>query len=161
MRRATATNVPVLRVFSVSESRARRWRRTPLLKLQPLPSNSAKRSGGRPPTLAPSVQHLLQTLGGPPPFMRAASSSGNAVLFCAACSPAFKLCCASAFAWSAQAVDSCQVQLETRSTIFAVGRHFVQGAPFAIPTAPGADLSDRFTVGRYYQVFQRSPASMS
>jgi hypothetical protein len=39
--------------------------------------------------------------------------------------------------------DSCQVQLETRSTIFAVGRHFVQGAPFAIPTAPGADLSDR------------------
>ena len=39
--------------------------------------------------------------------------------------------------------DSCQVQLETRSTISAVGQHFVQGAPFAIPTAPGADLSDR------------------
>src|SRR6266404_1952327 len=39
--------------------------------------------------------------------------------------------------------DSCQVQLGTRSAIFAVGRHFVQGAPFAIPTAPGADLSDR------------------
>jgi hypothetical protein len=39
--------------------------------------------------------------------------------------------------------DSCQVQLRTRSVIFVVGWHFVQGAPFAIPTAPGADLSDR------------------
>jgi hypothetical protein len=39
--------------------------------------------------------------------------------------------------------DSCQVQLGTRSAIFAVGQHFVQGAPFAIPTAPGADLLDR------------------
>jgi hypothetical protein len=38
--------------------------------------------------------------------------------------------------------DSCQVQLGTRSAIFAVGQHFVQGAPFAIPTEPGADLSD-------------------
>src|SRR5208337_3287411 len=39
--------------------------------------------------------------------------------------------------------DSCQVQLGTRSAIFAVGQHFVQGTPFAIPTAPGADLLDR------------------
>jgi hypothetical protein len=39
--------------------------------------------------------------------------------------------------------DSCQVQLETRSAIFVVGRHFVQGAPFAIPTAPRADLWER------------------
>src|ERR1700720_3004874 len=39
--------------------------------------------------------------------------------------------------------DYDQAQLGTRSAIFAVGQHFVQGAPFAIPTAPGADLSDR------------------
>src|SRR6202011_5436721 len=39
--------------------------------------------------------------------------------------------------------DSCQVPLGIRSVIFVVGRHFVQEAPFAIPTAPGADLSDR------------------
>src|SRR5258707_7323700 len=40
--------------------------------------------------------------------------------------------------------DYDQAQLGTRSAIFAVGQHFVQGAPFAIPTAPGADLSDRY-----------------
>src|SRR5271165_2016351 len=28
--------------------------------------DSTRRSGGRPPTLAPPVQHLLRTLGGPP-----------------------------------------------------------------------------------------------
>src|SRR5258708_38716245 len=39
--------------------------------------------------------------------------------------------------------DYDQAQLGTRSAIFAVGQHFVQGAPFAIPTAPGADLWDR------------------
>ena len=39
--------------------------------------------------------------------------------------------------------DSCQVQFRTRSVISVVGWHFVQGAPFAIATAPGADLSDR------------------
>src|SRR6266436_1974521 len=39
--------------------------------------------------------------------------------------------------------DYDQAQLGTGSAIFAVGQHFVQGAPFAIPTAPGADLSDR------------------
>src|SRR5258708_27065288 len=39
--------------------------------------------------------------------------------------------------------DYDQAQLGTRSAIFAVGQHFVQGAPFAIPTAPGADLLDR------------------
>jgi len=31
----------------------------------------------------------------------------------------------------------------TQAIRVAVGQHFVQGAPFAIPTAPGADLSDR------------------
>ena len=39
--------------------------------------------------------------------------------------------------------DYDQAQLGTRSAIFDVGQHFVQGAPFAIPTAPGADLSDQ------------------
>src|SRR5271165_6612598 len=95
-------------------------------------------------TLAPSVQHLLQTLGGPP--LRSCGPLPRAVTLCYFELPVARRLNSVVRALSparTRRLDSCQVQLETRSAIFAVGRHFVQGAPFAIPTAPGADLSDR------------------
>src|SRR6202040_1456134 len=101
-------------------------------------------SGGRLPTLAPSVQHLLQTLCGPP--LRSCEPLPRAVTPCY-----FELPVARRLSSAVRAplpartrrFDHDQAQLGTRSAIFAVGQHFVQGAPFAIPTAPGADLSDR------------------
>src|SRR5208283_628071 len=94
--------------------------------------------------LAPSVQHLLQTLCGPP--LRSCGPLPRSVTPCYFELPVARRLSSAVRAPSparTRRFDSCQVQLETRSAIFAVERHFVQGAPFAIPTAPGADLSDR------------------
>src|SRR5271165_1660097 len=97
--------------------------------------------------LAPSVQHLLQTLCGPP--LRSCGPLPRAVTPCYFELPVARRLSSAVRALSpgrTRRFDSCQVQLGTRSAIFAVGQHFVQEAPFAIPTAPGADLSDRLRV---------------
>src|SRR5271165_2941995 len=93
---------------------------------------------------AANVQRLLQTLGGPP--LRSCEPLPRAVTPCYFELPVARRLSSAVRALSparTRRFDSYQVQLGTRSAIFVVGRHFVQGALFAIPTAPGADLSDR------------------
>jgi hypothetical protein len=97
----------------------------------------------RPPTLAPALQHLLQTLCGPP--LRSSGPLPRAITPCYFELPVTRRLSSAVRVLSparTRRFDSCQVQLGTRSAIFAAKQHFVQGAPFAIPTAPGADLSD-------------------
>src|SRR6202162_1775066 len=106
--------------------------------------DSAKRYGGRLSTLARFVQHLLRTPCGPP--LRSCGPLPRAVTPCYFELPVGRRLSSAVRALSparTRRFDSCQVQLGTRSAIFAVGRHFVQGAPFAIPTAPGGDLWNR------------------
>src|SRR5260370_29777586 len=90
------------------------------------------------------MQPLLQTLGGPP--LRSCVPLPRAVTPCYFELPVARRLSSAVRALSparTRRFDSSQVELGTRSAIFAVGRHFVQGAPFSIPTAPGADLLHR------------------
>ena len=114
-----------------------------LLQKQVSKASIAKIVGVTPPHPSPlyqdkavtptSLKEFLLLLRTAAAFMRAASSSNNAVLFELPVSPALSFAVRALSPARTRRFDSCQVRLGTRSAIFAVGQHFVQEAPFAIP----------------------------